>query len=110
MLNCLPDITPPLVMHKGWYLRYCTQCITMGTKGGSNPCLLSIYRLDLTPHPPVHFAGGKMHWGVGGQVQPVNTEQTRVGPPFCTHCNALKTGGWWGVRYPPLKGVVMICF
>ena len=47
--------------------------------------MLGIYRLDLDPHPPVHFAGpfgpGKMHWGVGVKVEPINTKQAGVGPP-----------------------------
>ena len=51
--------------------------------GMSKLCLLSIYELDLDPHPPVHFAGpfgpDRIHWGVGVQVELVNSEQTNLG-------------------------------
>ena len=47
--------------------------------------MLGIGRLDLDPHPPVHFAGpfgpAEMHWGVGVKAEPINTKQTVVGPP-----------------------------
>ena len=55
-------IPTPLECTGGWYLRYCTQCITWGTRGGVQPL-------------------GKMHWGVGVKVEPINTKQTEVGPP-----------------------------
>ena len=46
--------------------------------------MLVIYRLDLDPPPPVHFAGpsgpGKMHWG-GVKVEPIKTKKAEVGPP-----------------------------
>ena len=55
--------------------------------------MLSIYRLDLTPPPPVYFAGpfgpGKMHWGVGVKVEPINTEQAGLGHPIWYLSNAL---------------------
>ena len=61
--------------------------------------MLGIYRLDLDPHPPVHFAGlegpGKMHWGVGVQVEPTNSKETKG--------NAIKTGGVGGSGHPSLR-------
>ena len=108
------DITPPVVMHRGWYLSYCTQCITKVPDGVSKPCLLSIYRLNLDPHPPVHFAGpegpGKMHWGVGVKVEAISTKTAGIGPyPWyptqCTECNTLGTTpqcilrGWGSALY-----------
>ena len=67
---------------------------------GSKSCLLSIYRLDLDPHPPVQFDGpegpGKLHWGERVKIEPINTEQTRLGPPpsatlVLHQCNILHT-------------------
>ena len=55
--------------------------------------MLSIYRLDLDTHLTVQFAGpegpGKMHWGVGVKVEPINTEQTGLGHPIWYLSNAL---------------------
>ena len=49
-------------------------------------CLLSIHRVDLDTHPSVDFAGpeglGKMHQGVGIEVDPMNTEQAKLGHPM----------------------------
>ena len=79
LLTYFADLSGP-----AW--RYCTECNTEVPDGVSKPCLLGIYRLDLESHPPVQFAGpegpSKLHWGVGVKVQPINTEQTRLGPPI----------------------------
>ena len=93
-------ITPPLLSA---ILRY--------QMGLSKQWLLSIYRLDLDPHPRVHFAGpfgpGKMHSRGGVEVESINTKQTGHGHPHLAPWECTQIKGGWGVRSPPSKGVVI---
>ena len=74
--------------------------------------LLGVYRLNLDPHPRVQSAGpegpGRLHSGVGIEVEPINTKQIGLGHLNQVLWNCTQIKGEVVGEVPPLKGGVII--